>query len=72
MEKLNLRLQQVKLVDDIIAKALITYDQDTFTKYNTVRGYLLDDIRELYQSPGISIFVLDPVRTRIRKLLGIW
>jgi hypothetical protein len=59
------------MVDDIISRAIRRGDQDTFKKYNTVRGYLIDDIRVLYQIPGISIFVLDPVRTRIRKLLGI-
>jgi hypothetical protein len=71
MEKLNHRLEQVKMVDDTISRAIRRGDQDTFKKYNTVRGYLIDDIRVLYQIPGISIFVLDPVRTRIRKLLGI-
>ena len=71
MDKLTLCLHQIDLVDDIISKAILKDDTDTLKKYSVVRDDIIDDIRVIYQIPGLTMFLSDILTKRVRKLLGI-
>ena len=71
MDRLTLCLHQIDLVDDIIAKAILKDDTDTLKKYSVVRDDIIDDIRVIYQIPGLTMFLSDILTKRVRKLLGI-